>query len=211
MTNKILLITLIYLFFINLSFSQKKIEYGINASINLSNIRGNEQADLNKPDYGYLIGGTFEYYFKRKISIKTGIDFEIKNTFNESINLFDSYGYIIGNLKVKRKFSYLTLPILLKYKFSNSFFINGGTYFSFLLKSNLEVIDYYSVDDKFRMKKIDTGLSLGIGKRIKLNEKNNLDVELRSNFGLFNISSVEIPNNGSIKTNSLNLIVGLVF
>ena len=58
---------------------------------------------------------------------------------------------------------------------------------------------------------MDGGLVLGFGKVFKLNEKNDLKLELRENFGLVNTSDVEVYNDGTIKTNSINLILNWSF
>jgi hypothetical protein len=108
---------------------------------------------------------------------------------------------------------------LLKYNFSDdkSFYINGGPYLGYLLKSGLKsnsnipgLINENDEDTKNK-KSIDFGFSAGIGKEFKLNGITQIYIELRENLGLTNISDTPVINDGSIKTNSLNLLVGYTF
>ena len=71
--------------------------------------------------------------------------------------------------------------------------------------------DKVNEDSNEIFKKVDFGWSLGIGKKFKINEKNKLSVELRDNLGLQNISDVPVQGNGTVKTNSFNLILGYEF
>ncbi len=57
-------------------------------------------------------------------------------------------------------------------------------------------------------KKIDLGLSFGLGKTIKFNEKNEIFIEIRENLGLINTNKYGVWGDGNVKTNSLNLIIG---
>ena len=57
----------------------------------------------------------------------------------------------------------------------------------------------------------DLGLSLGVGKRFNIGEGNHLDIEVRNNLGLTNISATEVIDDGAVKTNSINLILSYFF
>jgi hypothetical protein len=54
--------------------------------------------------------------------------------------------------------------------------------------------------------KADLGLSGGAGVEIPL-KRYVLSFEIRDNFGLSNISKLPVANDGSIKTNALNLLI----
>lgn len=60
-------------------------------------------------------------------------------------------------------------------------------------------------------KKIDTGLSIIIGLKVPLSENLFLDLDIRDYLGLINLSKIDIIDNGSIKTNSLGLQIGLKY
>ena len=211
MKKKTFLILLVSSLFLQSSFCQKKLEYGINAGINYTNLRGNTSLENLNSDFGYLIGITVEYNFNKATSLKTGINYERKNSSTGNVDIADQFGNITGTTKGKIVFDYLTIPVLLKYKFYDSYFLNGGPFLSYLLKNEDEIVGFNSIDNTDSMKEFDFGLSFGVGKRIKLSEKNILEIEVRNNLGLSNISDVTVINNGSIKTNSLNLILGLTF
>ena len=56
MKKKTFLILLVSSLFLQSSFCQKKLEYGINAGINYTNLRGNTSLENLNSDFGYLIG-----------------------------------------------------------------------------------------------------------------------------------------------------------
>ena len=102
----------------------------------------------------------------------------------------------------------------MKYKFgtNNSFFINGGPFLSYLLKSELtNNYDDTSSDQTDNFKTLDYGLTFGFGKTFKLKNNNELSIEIRENLGLSEINDVTVVDNGFVKTNSINLICNYSF
>ena len=209
----------IYLFCFFYSFSsiaQEKVKFGINTGVTYSNIRGNEIADKNKYDFNFLLGTSFELPINNKLSFYTGLNYERKSFKREVLYdviypVFDPIDPAFSQdsgFTVKATLSYLNIPINIKYYLGkkNSFFVNGGlnTAVFLNLNSNIE-------DEKNIIKTLDFGVNLGFGKKIKLNEKTHLNIEIRDNYGLVNISSVPVYNNGTVKTNSVNLILNWEF
>jgi hypothetical protein len=196
------------------SFGQDKFRIGINSGITLSHFRGNDLVNRSNSGLGFLVGLDFEYSLKEKLSLRTNVSYETKSIVYKTIVLYDNFGAPTGkNTKIKSTYDYITIPILVKYSFDNkkSFFINGGPFLGFLLnaKSKAESVD--SNNFTSLNKNLDYGLSFGIGKRFNLNEKNDLNIEIRDNLGLVNTSAVKVINDGTIKTNSVNLILGWSF
>jgi len=60
-------------------------------------------------------------------------------------------------------------------------------------------------------KDFDFGVNLGVGICFPIDEKNDLNIELRDNLGLANINTGSTVGNGAIKTNSVNLIIAWQF
>ena len=229
-TMRKLLLSILFLLISFLNYSQNsKIKFGIQAGLNYSNFRGYDiPASINSyysesPAFAFLGGINFEYQIKEKLSLKLELSYERKSqkskTEIEMINDNpDPLLEMADEFRTKKNLDYLVLPIMIKYSFSNknSFFVNGGPFIGYLLKSNLEeslymngsVIESQTTKTTNGYNKTDFGLSIGLGKTIELNEKNSIFIEIRENLGLTNTSKNKVWGNGEAKTNSLNLIIG---
>ncbi len=194
--------------FTSLIYAQNEIGFGVNVGGTYSKFRGNKLIESADAKIDFLIGVSFEYYLKENLSIKTNLNYERKSYTNKSFGI-DEFGLTINEVKITTNFDYISLPILIKYKLGNSnqFFVNGGPFLGYLLNNKSKASGYPDDETISLNKKLDIGLSFGIGKKFNLNDKNNLNIEIRENLGLINISDVEVIDNGTIKTNSLNLIL----
>lgn len=223
---KKLLLSITFLLITTLNYSQNsKIKIGIQAGLNYSNFRGYdlpvqfEPFYSESPAFSFLGGLNFEYQMKEKLSLKLELNYERKSQKGDNnIEVTDTNDFSQNyNFTSKKNYDYLVLPIMLKYNFSdtNSFYVNGGPFIGYLLKSNLtndlEKIDGLNndpVETTNLNNKTDFGLSIGLGKTIEINEKNSIFIEIRENLGLSNTSKNKVWGNGEVKTNSLNLIIG---
>jgi hypothetical protein len=223
---KKLLLSITFLLIVTLNYSQNsKIKFGIQAGLNYSNFRGYdipvqfEPVYSESPAFAFLGGLNFEYQIKEKLSLKLELNYERKSQKADNyIELTDINGFTKGyNYTSKKNYDYLVLPIMLKYNFTNknSFYVNGGPFVGFLLKSNLtndlqniDGLNNDPVETTNLNNKTDFGLSIGLGKTIEINEKNSIFIEIRENLGLTNTSKNKVWGNGDVKTNSLNLIIG---
>ncbi|MCO6161942.1 porin family protein [Flavobacterium sp. NRK F7] len=211
--------TILLVFFLAnlLTQAQNKIILSVSSGLTFSNIRGNDFAEENKYDFNYVGGIGIEKPINNKISIFTGLNYDNKSFKNEIYyDYFNNYDPFIypNKVKVQLTLQYLTMPILFRYYFDNEshFYINSGPYLGVFLNTTARVDgDKVNEDSNEIFKKVDFGWSLGIGKKFKINEKNKLSVELRDNLGLQNISDVPVQGNGTVKTNSFNLILGYEF
>jgi hypothetical protein len=221
---KKLLLSISFLLIATLSYSQNsKIKFGIQAGLNYSDFRGYEipvtPLYSESPAFAYLGGINVEYLIKEKLSLKLDLNYERKSQkADNTLEIFDNNGSSkVYNFTSKKNYDYLVLPIMIKYSFTNrnSFFINGGPYIGYLLKSNI-TNDLGNIDgvinEPFETTKYnnrtDFGLSIGIGKNFELKENNSIFIEIRENLGLTNTSKNTVLGNGTVKTNSLNLIIG---
>lgn len=188
-------------------FAQNEIRIGVNTGANLTKFRGNTLIENSDIKIGFLAGISFEYYLKENISLKINLNFERKSL-SQKGGYFDENGFFT-EMEADIHYDYLTLPVLLKHEFGNSnkFFVNGGPYFGLLLNAKIKGEGSQSDDLTSFYKKVDFGFSIGIGTKFHLDEKNDLSIEIRENYGLINISDVPVIDDGSIKTNSLNLIL----
>ncbi len=189
-------------------YAQNEIRIGVNTGGTYSKFYGNNLIENADAKIDFLIGVSFEYYIKENLSLKTNLNYERKSFTNKSFGV-EEFDFSINEVKITTSFNYLTLPILIKYELGNSkqFFVDGGVFIGYLLNNKSKANGFPESDSTSLNKKLDGGLSFGIGKKFNLNDKSNLNIEIRENLGLINISDVEVFDNGTIKTNSLNLIL----
>lgn len=210
------LVLLLIVFVSTFSFGQNKVKFGLNGGLNYSSLRGNNSPVKLTPGISFLGGISFEYFIRENISINSNLNFEqklIKE--NGYIYLTDQNGYSeVVKADTKINYNYLVLPIYAGYYFGSKkdFYVNGGFFVGYLLNSNFTSKKFNDKTDTTDLnKRIDSGLIFGFGKLFKLNENNDLKLELRENLGLVNTSVVKVYNDGTIKTNSINLILNWSF
>jgi len=223
---KKLLLSILLLLISFLNYSQNSnIKFGIHAGLNYSTFYGyNIPAAFDpvyseSPAFAFLGGINIEYQIKEKLSLKFELNYERKSQKGDNnIEITDTNDYTKSyNFTSKKNNDYLVLPIMVKYNFGNknSFFVNGGPFIGYLLKSNftndledIEGINNDTDDTTDLNSKTDFGLAIGLGKMIEINGKNSISIEIRENLGLTNTSKEKVWGNGEAKTNSLNLIIG---
>ncbi|NHN27180.1 PorT family protein [Flavobacterium jejuense] len=216
MKKSLLFVLLIASLFLN---AQNDIIVSITSGATFSNLRGNTIAEQNNYDFNYVGGIDIEKPINTNFSFVTGLHYDNKSFKNKIdaaffSNSMDPFVFNQGKLKVKLTLQYLTLPVLFRYYLDKEklFYINSGPYVGFFLNTTTRVDgDKIKEDSNDVFKKVDFGWSLGIGKKFKITEKNNLSIELRDNLGLLNISDVPVEGNGTVKTNSFSLILGYEF
>lgn len=185
----------------NKATGQSKLRLGVNAGLTYSDIRGYLMADIYNYDFGFSAGVTAEYFLIENLSIKSSLNIERKTfsyTYDDLIDQVDPL--YMGPFF--RNYDYVTIPILINLEFgrSKNFFVNGGSFFGYLLNAKSKVDGIILEDLNSKISKFDYGLSFGVGTLIPLNDKNNLIIEIRDNLGIINE-----------KTNSINLSLGWNF
>ncbi|MDT0293790.1 porin family protein [Mesonia ostreae] len=206
--NKLLLLVLGLIFSFQIS-AQNDLKIGVNAGINYPDVRGHEYAKYNNFKVGYLLGISLDYYLTKSISVKTNVNYERKIR-ELQLLYFQPGGDEIGTKTFKDIFEYINIPILLKYEFLNAkLFINGGPFFNYLLHNKIEPnFPNEGSNNQTEQKKFDFGASLGIGTSISINEKNDITIEVRNDFGIIDTGGVPDHVEGEVKTNAFKLIVG---
>ena len=199
------------------SFAQNKPKLGVNLGGTFSNIRGNEIADTNKYNANFLVGASFELPLNERFSLLTNVNYERKS-FKNNVTVYagDPFDPVITtrNIDVEARLEYITIPVNLKYYIdaNRKFYVNGGAFVGIFLDSNTKGDGENSNNDEnYLFKTLDFGANLGIGTNFKINDKNSLNLEIRHNYGLANISKVQVYNDDKVKTNSFNLIANWQF
>ena len=201
----------------SVAFAQENTKFGVNFGGTFSYIRGNEIAERNKYDLNFLIGGSIEVPLNDKFSLLGNINYERKTFKNTIRNVdFEDFDPIVNsrNLKIKMRLEYITIPLNLKYYIDTQkkFYVNGGPFIGCFLNTNTKVEGRNTNEDGNDLfKTLDFGANLGVGTNFKINSKSSLNLELRHNYGLSNISDVPIVVGGTVKTNSFNLIANWQF
>jgi hypothetical protein len=207
--KRIFLVILVMHFLNNLNAQDSKIIIGINASPTISSLRGNEIIkEYLGPKVSFSTGVSVDYYFSPKYSLRTGLIFDRKGMV-QTFYVMDDPEYFDA---IHVNYDYLVMPLLFSYSKSqdNSFYITGGPFIGYLLKHESKN-KYRTIDYTESSKKFELGVSFGFGWEIPLSQRLLLDLGLIDYLGLLNTSSVSVVNDGTIKTNSLELKIGLKY
>ncbi|MFN4027158.1 MAG: porin family protein [Flavobacterium sp.] len=201
--KRILLVTVFALGLTTVVFAQKKgvVEFGINVGFNNSTVSNSDvSADTA---YGFNIGGSMDYYFSDRWSIKGKLIYDQKGWDNGFIEDSNGFDYVTDF-----NINYLTVPVMANWHFGRkrNWFLEFGPYMGFLL--NAEDVRFGTdVTDSFNS--TDFGLSLGIGVKIPVSDKLKLFFEYEGQGGMSDIFKV---NEFSRVTNSRSSFnVGLNF
>ncbi|MGV3460698.1 MAG: porin family protein [Flavobacterium sp.] len=200
-----------------------QVKLGVNAGGTLASIRGNEIAEQNDPGFNFMAGVTLEVPISERLSFYTAVNYEGKTVARDlpfdnlgqgNVPAPDDPAFMQGGIDAKYTLQYLTIPLNARYYFgtNKNFFVNGGPYVGIFLGESVKFNgDKIDTDESDIYKTFDFGFNLGLGVRVLQTGRHSLDIELRDNLGLTNISDVPIYGNGRLRTNSLNLIASWSF
>ena len=180
--------------------------------------RGNEKVEQYlKPDLRFPFGLIFEYKLKNNFYLATNLNYELKGVHGRRLEITDELGNNLGMGTIQTRIGYITIPLLAGRDFgSKTIFkaqlgrfigirtsarsiarLDNGT------KSEWNNIVYYE--------SLDFSVSIGAGVSIPLNARLRAGFQVCNNLGLANISRLQVAGNGSIKTNSVNGMLNLVY
>lgn len=199
------------------TLAQNKPVFGVNIGGTFSDIRGNEGADQHKYDLNFMVGASVEVPLNERLSFLGNVNYE-RNTSKRTVRLvnFEDFDPIVDSQEVDTQFrlEYITIPLNLKYYLGprKNWYLNGGPFLGIFLNSNAKVEGENTNENANGLfKPINFGANLGLGTKFTINAKNSLNLEIRHNYGLSNISDVPVMGDGTIKTNSFNLIANWQF
>jgi hypothetical protein len=213
-----LIVSVLFLLaFGRISGQTNKIDLGIVGGPYLISLRGNDIIEkYQEPTIGFSAGVTFQYNFKKLISLRTDIAFERKGSVWEG-ETTDENGNSLGEITTHSNFDYLTLPLLIRLSLGKKiiYFINTGPYFGFLIKQTSvtrgDEIRTLTNDNTSDFNRFDIGISVGLGLSIPISKQFLVSFEIRDDLGLYNVSKSPVINNGTIKTNSAGMILGFAY
>ena len=176
---------------------------------------GEDVTDAINPIYSMSPGINLEYLLNSNFSLKSGLLYERKGLATE-ITLLDTNYEPIGTQDHTAHFDYLTIPVMVSYSTKGTvrFYVNGGTYFGFLLSNTItlgEFGDYpeQTIDVKEDTKTFDFGLSFGCGLFLPIGERFAFDFGLRDNLGLIDMFIPE--NDGKARMNTIGIVASLKY
>jgi opacity protein-like surface antigen len=194
-----------------------RISIGIEMNPIMSTLRGKSTIGSYDSRFEISPAISLNYCMTSQFLLETGFAFARKGAKTELI-FTDFTGTPIGNVKVKMNFDYLCLPLLVSFSTNGrmKFYASGGGYFGYLIsqKNKYELPQDLSepTDDTAEsIKKIDIGLSLGVGLNYPIGDRIALRLGLNDNLGLLNISKLILYDNDPIRTNSFGLAIGLKY
>jgi hypothetical protein len=204
-----------------LSFAQKEIQYGINAGPSFSDIRGDGYATEFNYGFGYMVGISMEVPLNQRFSFCTSINYERKSavqktsfSYNEIIIGPDGTAVnlpVEGNTKITTTLDYIVIPVNLKYYLDiwENYYATGGAFIAYAVNEGHKIKgDKPMTDYRQNYENLDYGVSFGIGTKFKLNRTQEVNIELRDNLGLSNVTDID---SDKISTNSINLILNWQF
>ena len=194
---KKLLITAIMLFAVVWTHQAQELHFGIKGGLNFATIGGDDTDGLDMRT-SFHLGALMEIKLNEKFSIQPEALYSGQGTSGKE-----------DGLDIELKLDYINIPIMAKYYFTESFNIEAGPQFGFMVSSKAES-DGVEVDlDEFDLFK-DFDLSLGVGAGYKFGP--NFFVGARYNFGLSNIyDDSNFDDNSSNQNMVLQISAGYMF
>jgi hypothetical protein len=206
-----------FLLTINCFAQQSKWQLGTELAPGLTKLYGNDfLRKSNDPMFGFLFGLNVQYSLFKNLEIISGVYFEQKGS-----KFYAGEVYIdrkpVSNATIFIVVDHITVPILFRAHIGKrvKYYINGGAYIGYMTAAtqvlrakNMTPIRY---DNSSFYEDIDAGVIGGIGCSIPIGKKISISTEIRNTLGLYNISSLPVVNDGSIKTNATYLILGMAY
>jgi len=153
-----------------------------------------------------------------KVAFKSGIGYRNKGK-KTTTQYINNQGNVLGDLEGKSSSQYINVPLLLHITTGTNkvFFMHFGPYLAYLLKAQQstngasKAYDYLNTNEVYTdlSKKIDVGLTVGLGFNIKLSDKMKFIIMAQNELGLINTSRVSVYGGGAVRYNSSALMFGL--
>lgn len=194
MKTKLLLSLAVTLLLSQLVMAQK-FHLGVKGGVNIVKVDGKSFKEEFR--YGYNIGGFAEIGLSKKLTLQPEVVFNQYSTTLDS-NYKSIYQNVISSNQSKVKLNYLSIPLLLDYKFLGPIHLQAGPQFAILMNHDKNFLQNGA--DAF--KKGD--FSLVAGAQVKLA---NLRISGRYIVGLSNIN--DIDNQDKWKNQVVQLSLGI--
>ncbi len=161
------------------------IEFGLEGGANFSTISNQENANFRT---NFNLGFYFDFNLKNPSWVfNTGV--MVKSSMGaKSLPVYglndENLDKVFSEGTVNRKINYFNIPLMLKYKFENNFYVKGGGQLGMLSKArDIFQEEYNGSDVEYKNKirdqihVIDAGLAFGLGYRLKVGYGCNLGIQ----------------------------------
>lgn len=194
----------------------QQVEFGIRASAfpSVASFSGTDYLGGNHllPAYGAEVGVC--YFIKENIALSLGARYERKGLAVKS-PVTDMFGNPDGHIDITIKIDYLIIPLYADFYFGKRklLFARAGFYAGYVtnaMQNTEKFRNFPAIERNVRadFTEADLGATLGVGGRVPVSSKLNLECAVTSNNGLFNISTAAGVRS---RNNSANLNVGLCY
>lgn len=182
--------------------SQEFFNFGVKGGANFATLTGDDADELDvKMKTGFHLG----VFAEIMISDKFGIQPEVLYSTQGAKSEFAFFDEIEGDVDLKIKLDYISVPVMLKYFVAPGFSLEAGPQFSFLSKSEIEAEfqgETETEDLKDDTESFDFGAGVGVGYGLP----QGFLVQARYVMGF-----TDIYNDSDIKNSVIQLSVGWKF
>lgn len=201
--KKFITVALVAIGFVNSVNAQGKrnVEFGLNVGVNFSNISNSE--DSAESSTGFNVGGSMDFYFSDRWSIKGKLIYDRKGWDDDFIS--DQSGNLV---RTDINVDYLTIPVMANWHFGakRNWYLHFGPYAGILLSAKETRFDT-SVDQYLNSS--DFGLAFGIGVKVPVSDKIKVFFEYDGQSGFSDV--FDYPDAVSAKNSRSAINVGLHF
>jgi len=189
-----------------------KIEFGLDMGYNYSKMSGFKSGT---PLSTFNIGFYFDFKLKDQLYLNTGVlvksNVGLSNLREEDVAFLDPATIYLDSGSYEQKTSYFHVPISIKYRFKNHFYISAGPQVALRTKASL-IFDSEKDNKKVQVKtdnrdlftRLELAAIMGVG--YKLRKGTGMNIGLKYFYGLTNIF---MDDNFNSKNSSFYLTVGI--
>ncbi len=191
-------------------------EVGLHGGPSLGWLGGNKMIDASDQLLGPAAGLTFQYDLTNTFGLRIGVGYQSKGS-RADVKFIDIHGNPIFTGISRTDLDYILLPLMVRASFGNGprFSIGVGPYAGHLMRARHtwsgEGLVGGSEDLTANFERWDLGISASVGASFSLVGDLWLSTELRYDKGLNNIGALPVIDDGSIRTNAVALLVGLIY
>lgn len=194
--------------------SNAQTSYGVKAGLNLANLASSAEGFESKARIGFHIGGYAEFALSDKFSFLSELVYSSQGAKEEDFETAEYMGETYtSSYKAETKLNYINIPVLAKFKPTESFYLAAGPQIGLLLGANTEWSYSYSdssgsesdsgdEDIKEFLNSTDIGVAIAAGYELE----SGLNFGLRYNYGLTDI--VDESDGDAIKNSTIQVSVG---
>jgi hypothetical protein len=192
------------------------LEFGLDGGVNFSQLSGMESNNFAS---NFHLGFYFDVRLKEQLWLNTGVLVKSSQgaaelSKNDVLNLYPDIKMYLDSGNYSQSLGYFNVPLMLKYRLKNHFFIEGGTQLGLMINAKLNYEHTYdgtevksSVDNMDAFNRFDVGLLGGLGYKLRKGEGMNIGVKYY--YGLLDITNTgNLDNRNSVIYLKVDIPIG---